>query len=150
MKVQQKWLSMIVTAGLVALLGGCTTPNTQTPSQPPSAGTSDSTPKTEKQTVTMLYWPGPESDAMQKVVDHYNQTQGGQDGVEVKMAPAPREGFWEKESAMMGADNKDMDVYFTASYKIGEHKNDLLPLDDKLGDSLKLCIGKTLSLVSTT
>lgn len=144
MKVQQKWLSMIVTAGLAALLGGCTTSNTQTPSQTPSADIGDSTPKAEKQTVTMLYWPGPESDAMQKVVNHYNQSQGGQDGVEVKMAPAPREGFWEKESAMMGSDNKDVDVYFTASYKIGEHKNDLLPLDDKLGDSLKLYIGTTI------
>ncbi|WNC17502.1 sugar ABC transporter substrate-binding protein [Brevibacillus brevis] len=144
MKHHGKWLSALVTAGMLVALSGCSGSSGQ-PSAPSQPSTEPGTSKpVEKQTVTMLYWPGPESDAMQKVVDHYNQMQGATDGVEVKMAPAPREGFWEKEAAMMGADNKDIDVYFTASYKIGEHKDDLLPLDEKLGDSLKLYIGTTI------
>lgn len=94
-----------------------------------------------KKTVNMLYWPGPETEAMQKVVDAYNTTKGQKDAIEVKLAPAPREGFWEKESAMMGANNKDIDIYMTASYKVGEHQDYLIPLDDKLNGAFKLFIG---------
>lgn len=94
--------------------------------------------------VSVLYWPGPESEAMQKVIDQYNSDQGKGDGVIAKMIPAPREGFWEKESAMMGSDNTDVDIYMTASYKIGEHKNDLLPLDEELGDAFNVYIETTI------
>ncbi|MET3288328.1 UNVERIFIED_CONTAM: multiple sugar transport system substrate-binding protein [Brevibacillus sp. OAP136] len=146
MKQQRKWLSAVVSLGLFAGLAACSSPATQQ-QQPAANGGADTGSQAAapaKQTVTMLYWPGPESEAMQKVIDNYNQTKGSQDGVEVKMAPAPREGFWEKEAAMMSSDNKDIDVYFTASYKVGEQKSDLVPLDDKLGDQLKLFIGTTI------
>ncbi|MCZ8511556.1 sugar ABC transporter substrate-binding protein [Paenibacillus filicis] len=121
-------------------LAGCG----KAPGAAPGGNTAAGGAAPAKQSINMLYWPGPESDAMQKVVADYNKGQGTQDGVEVKMAPAPREGFWEKEAAMMSAGNKDVDVYMTASYKVGEQQNSLLPLDDKLGNGLNLFLKPTL------
>ena len=42
--------------------------------------------------VTFLFWPGPESEAMQVVIDEYNATRGTQDGVEVEMLLFSRQG----------------------------------------------------------
>ncbi|MEX2461751.1 MAG: sugar ABC transporter substrate-binding protein [Paenibacillaceae bacterium] len=122
----KKVVSVFIIGGLIAGLVGCSSSNGS------------------NKIVNMLYWPGPESDAMTKVVSTYNDGQGKRDGVEVKMAPAPREGFWEKESAMMASNSTDVDIYMTASYKVGEHKGHLLPLDDKLGDGFKTFIGTTV------
>jgi multiple sugar transport system substrate-binding protein len=138
MRKLNKFLILLGLIGIFALVG-CSSEEKSNPSE-----TNETKKETKKETVQVLYWPGPESEAMQKVIDQYNSGQGSEDGVEAKMSPAPREGFWEKESAMMGSDNKDVDIYMTASYKIGEHKNDLLPLDDILGDSLDFYIETTI------
>ena len=52
-------------------------------------------------TVTMVLWPGPEGDAMQKVVDEYNKTQGKKDLVNVKMVLLSRDNTFAKEAALM-------------------------------------------------
>ena len=130
----KKWktaLTILLAGSLMAGVAGCG-----------SSQTASSDKKAAE--VNMLYWPGPESEAMTKVVEAYNNGQGKTDGVQVKMAPAPREGFWEKEAAMMASNSADVDIYMTASYKVGEQKGHLVPLEDKLGDGLKTFIGTTV------
>ena len=86
----------------------------------------------ETSKVSMVYWPGPESDAMQKVVDAYNAGQGKSDGVEVEMVLLSRDGTYEKEAAMMNSKSDEVDMYFTASYIIGQHAPYLDSLNGKV------------------
>jgi len=72
-------------------------------------------------TVTMVLWPGPEGDAMQKVVDGYNAGQGVKDKVNVKMVLLSRDNTFVKEAALMKASSKEYDIYYTASYLVGQH-----------------------------
>jgi len=72
-------------------------------------------------TVTMVLWPGPEGDAMQKVVDAYNAGQGVSDKINVKMVLLSRDNTFAKEATLMKAKSKEYDVYFTASYLVGQH-----------------------------
>ncbi|WP_312470338.1 sugar ABC transporter substrate-binding protein [Neobacillus sp.] len=104
--------------------------------------------------VSMVYWPGPESDAMKKVVDEYNNGQGKKDKVNVEMVLLSRDGTYEKEATMMSSKSSEVDMYFTASYIIGQHAPSLDPLNNKLNlkdylpsavDSLTVD-GKTLAI----
>lgn len=104
-------------------------------------------------TVKMVLWPGPEGDAMQKVVDEYNASQGKKDGVTVKMILLSRDNTFAKEAALMKAKSKEYDIYFTASYLVGQHApylSDLKGVKDSLYlkasvDSLKVA-GKQKAL----
>lgn len=71
--------------------------------------------------VKMILWPGPEGEAMQKVVDAYNAGQGKKDGVVVKQVLLSRDNTFAKEAALMKAKSSEYDVYFTASYLVGQH-----------------------------
>lgn len=71
--------------------------------------------------VKMILWPGPEGDAMQKVVDAYNAGQGKKDGVSVKQVLLSRDNTFAKEAALMKAKSSEYDIYFTASYLVGQH-----------------------------
>ena len=86
-------------------------------------------------TVKMVLWPGPEGDAMQKVVDAYNSSQGKKDGVTVKMILLSRDNTFAKEAALMKAKSSEYDIYFTASYLVGQHApylSDLQGVKDSL------------------
>lgn len=72
-------------------------------------------------TVKMILWPGPEGEAMQKVVDAYNAGQGKKDGVVVKQVLLSRDNTFAKEAALMKAKSSEYDIYFTASYLVGQH-----------------------------
>ncbi|ETK30925.1 hypothetical protein MPTA5024_37660 [Microbispora sp. ATCC PTA-5024] len=76
----------------------------------------------------MVLWPGPEGDAMQKVVDAYNAGQGKKDGVTVKMTLLSRTDTFAKEATEMAAKSSSVDVYFTASYIVGQHAPSLDPI----------------------
>lgn len=84
----------------------------------------------QAKTVTMVLWPGPEGDAMQKVVDSYNAGQGVTDKVNVKMVLLSRDNTFAKEAALMKSKSKEYDVYFTASYLVGQHAPYLAELKD--------------------
>lgn len=71
--------------------------------------------------VKMVYWPGPESDAMQKVVDWYNENVTPSSGVKVEMVLFSREGFFEREATLLAAGSSEVDMIFTTSYIIQEH-----------------------------
>lgn len=79
-------------------------------------------------TIKMVLWPGPEGDAMQKVVTAYNARQGKKDGVKVQMILLSRTDTFAKEATLMKARSKEWDVYFTASYLVAQHAPYLQPL----------------------
>lgn len=93
-----------------------------------TSGASEST-ASESTNVTMVLWPGPEGDAMQKVVDFYNANQGVDDGVQVEQILLSREDTFSKEAALMKAESSEYDIYFTASYLIGQHAPYLSPAE---------------------
>ena len=80
-------------------------------------------------TVRMVYWPGSESDAMQKVVDWWNANRAASEGFRVEMVLFSREGFWERQAAILAARSPEVDLIFTATYIIGRHAPGLLPLE---------------------
>lgn len=106
--------AMIVSA---ALLAGC------------SAGSGGSGDEgTGEGTIKLVAWPGPEGDAMTKVVDAYNSGQGKDDGVNVELTLLSRQDTFSKEAALMASKSDDVDIYFTASYNIGQFAPSLEPL----------------------
>lgn len=104
-------------------------PKEETTMKPEEAESSSAEPIGEITTVKMVYWPGPESDAMQKVVDYYNANKTKETGISVEMVLFSREGFWEKQDTMMAANSDEVDMYFTASYSVGKHSPYLEPLE---------------------
>jgi multiple sugar transport system substrate-binding protein len=83
---------------------------------------------TSTTTVKMLFWPGPEGTAMQQVVNHYNATVGKQDGIHVDQILLSRAATFSKEDTLMAAHSSELDVYFTASYIVGQQEAALQPL----------------------
>lgn len=81
-------------------------------------------------TVKMVAWPGPEGDAMKKVVDAYNAGQGKEDDVNVELVLLSRQDTFSKETALMSSKSSDVDIYWTASYNVGQFSPSLEPLDD--------------------
>ncbi|MBK7722119.1 MAG: extracellular solute-binding protein [Austwickia sp.] len=80
--------------------------------------------------VKMVLWPGPEGEAMDKVVQAYNAGPGKTDGINVKMTLLSRQDTFSKESTLMAAKSSDQDIYFVASYNVGQFSPSLEPLTD--------------------
>jgi len=78
----------------------------------------------------MVLWPGPEGDAMSKVVAKYNAGQGKSDGVKVDMTLLSRQDTFSKEATLMAAKSSDQDIYFVASYNVGQFAASLDPLSE--------------------
>lgn len=104
--MKHKWLF-----GLVAVLGLASAQSTE---------------------VTLLFWPGPESEAMQKALDAYNSGQGKTDGVSVKQILFSREGYFDKELTDLAAGSKEFDMALVTTYTLGRYAPYLSPLDSYL------------------
>ena len=94
----------------------------------PSTGGSSGAEGSGKGTVNMVLWPGPEGDAMSKVVKQYNAGQGQKDGVKVDMTLLSRQDTFSKEATQMAAKSSNEDIYFVASYNVGQFAASLDPL----------------------
>jgi multiple sugar transport system substrate-binding protein len=81
-------------------------------------------------TVKLVAWPGPEGDAMTEVVDAYNAGPGEEDGIDIELTLLSRQDTFSKEAALMASKSSDVDIYFTASYNIGQFAPSLEPLTD--------------------
>ncbi|MGA8482603.1 MAG: hypothetical protein WB696_31920, partial [Chthoniobacterales bacterium] len=79
--------------------------------------------------VTLLFWPRPESEAMQKVVDSYNAGPGKADGTTVKQLLFSRQGYFEKELADMAAKSDQFDLALLFTYSVGKYASFLSPID---------------------
>ncbi len=111
-----RFLVLGATLLTATLLAGCST----TPGGGEGSGTG---------TVKMVSWPGPEGDAMAKVVTAYNAGQGKKDNVKVDVVLLSRQDTFTKETALMASKSSNMDIYWTASYNIGQYAPSLDPLD---------------------
>ncbi|RLQ85304.1 ABC transporter substrate-binding protein [Notoacmeibacter ruber] len=80
--------------------------------------------------VRMVLWPGPEGDAMQKVVDTYNKGQGTEDGINVEMVLLSRDDTFAKEATEIATGSSNVDIYFTATYNVGFFARGLQSIDD--------------------
>ena len=85
---------------------------------------------TAQETVTLLFWPGPESEAMQAVVDAYNEGPGTEADVEVKQLLFSRQGYFDKELADLAAGSTEFDLALATTYTLGRYAPYLEPLDD--------------------
>ena len=84
----------------------------------------------EVTTVRMVLWPGPEGDAMQQVVDAYNDGLGQNQGVQIEMILLSRDDTFARELTEIAAESSAVDLYFTASYNVGQFANGLAPISD--------------------
>jgi multiple sugar transport system substrate-binding protein len=80
--------------------------------------------------VKMVLWPGPEGDAMQKVVDAYNADPGVTDKVNVEMVLLSRDDTFARETTEIGSQSSEVDIYFVATYNVGYFQGGLDPLTD--------------------
>lgn len=76
----------------------------------------------------MVFWPGPEGTAMQKVVNQYNAGLGKKEGIHVQQVLISRTSTFTKEATLIAAHSSEFDVYFTASYIVGQQQASLQPL----------------------
>ncbi|GAA5152837.1 hypothetical protein GCM10025768_21480 [Microbacterium pseudoresistens] len=81
------------------------------------------------ETIKMVAWPGPEGDAMAKVIDAYNDGQGKKDKIHVELVLLSRQDTFSKETALMASKDGDLDIYWTASYNVGQFSGSLEPLE---------------------
>ena len=85
-----------------------------------AAGSGESTDEV-REPVTFLFWPGTESEAMQKMIDHYNSGPGEADAVEVDMLLFSRQGFFDKLLADLAAGSSEFDLNLVTTYSLGRH-----------------------------
>jgi len=67
---------------------------------------------------------------MAEVVEAYNTGQGAEDDVKVEMTLLSRQDTFSKEATLMASKSAEQDIYFVASYNVGQFANSLEPLDD--------------------
>ena len=95
--------------------------------------------------VTLLFWPGPESDAMRKVIDAYNIGEGKTDGVSVKQLLFSRQGFFDRELKDLAAASTQFDLIPVTTYTLGSYAPYLAQIDSyATADAVKLFIPSTL------
>lgn len=82
--------------------------------------------------VTLLFWPGPESDAMQAVIDAFNEGPGQELGFEVDQLLFSRQGFFDKELSDLAAGSTEFDLALVTTYTLGRYAPFLEPLDQYL------------------
>ncbi len=83
-------------------------------------------------TVRMVYWPGPESDAMQVVLDYFNANLAEKAGFKVEQELFGRDQIMLKQEALMTAGSSDVDLFFTASRWLGKYYTFMEPLQPYL------------------
>lgn len=87
--------------------------------------------------VTLLFWPGPESEAMGKVIDAYNAGPGKAAGSTVRQLLFSRQGYFDKEIADLAAGSKEFDLALVTTYTLGRYAPFLGPVDGYLDGGVK-------------
>lgn len=76
----------------------------------------------------LLFWPGPESEAMQKVIDAYNEGPGKADNNKITQLLFSRQGYFEKQIADLAAGSKEFDLSLVTTYTLGRYAPFLEPI----------------------
>lgn len=79
-------------------------------------------------TIKLNWWPGPESDAIGKVVDYWNKYLAEETGIKVEMVLFGREEHPDKLTSLLLAGNPEPDIVFEY-YLVGKLADYLEPLD---------------------
>lgn len=87
--------------------------------------------------VTLLFWPGPESEAMQKVIDAYNEGPGQAEGNRVEQLLFSRQGYFDKEIADLAAGSTEFDLALVTTYTLGRYVPFLDPVGEYLDPGVK-------------
>jgi len=129
-------LGMVVTLALV--LTACAPAATPTPVIVEKTKvvmvTPTPAPPKEMYTVKVIYWPGPESDAMQKVVDFFNEHRAEQAGFKVELVLFGRDQMLAKQEAIMAAGSDEVDTFFIASRWLAKYRQFLEPVGGYFAD----------------
>lgn len=87
----------------------------------------------EMVTITLNWFPGPESDAVAPIVDWWNENMAEQTGVKVEMVLFGRAEHFEKIATLLLAKSPEPDIVFM-SYTVGRVYPHLEPLDEWFAD----------------
>lgn len=79
-------------------------------------------------TLKMIFEPGPEADAMAKLVKTYNAGPGKKDHIAVQITQLSRTDTFAKEATVMATKSSEYDIYRTTSYLIAQHAPYLDPI----------------------
>jgi len=80
--------------------------------------------------IKVLWWPGPESVAMQKVCDYWNSNYSEKEGFKAQVLLFSREGWWEKMTTALQAGSKEFDIVMTSTYQVENMYDNLFILDE--------------------
>lgn len=140
-KHKKGWGLLIMALVVVMLVGGCGQATESAPAEPEEETAPEATevseeaePSEEMYTVKFVVWPGPESDAAQKMVDFFNENRAEEAGFEVELVLFGRDQLWAKQDAIMAANSDEVDTYFLTSATAIKYVQFLEPLDSYYDD----------------
>ena len=91
------------------------------------------TPPKEEVLIKVNWWPGPESDAIAKVIERWNKYLAPETGIKVELVLFGREAHVDKITSILRAGSPELDIVFEY-YLVGKLAPYLEPLDDYLAD----------------
>lgn len=97
-------------------------------------------------TLNVLWWPGPEGDAMQEVCNYWNEHYAEAEGFTAQVLLTSRVGWWERMMAALSAGSREFDVVMTATYELANMADHLVPVTDQI-DTWNLFIESSLDAV---
>jgi len=86
--------------------------------------------------VTLLFWPGPESEAMQTVIDAFNEGPGAEQDITVDQLLFSRQGYFDKQIADLAAGSTEFDLSLVTTYTLGRYVPFLAPIGGYLDDAV--------------
>jgi multiple sugar transport system substrate-binding protein len=126
--------AVLVLLALSLSLAACAPAATPTPVVVEKVVTATPPPPKQMPTLHVVFWPGPESDAFQKVVDFFNANRAQEAGFQVTLELFGRDQFMTKQEAAMAAKSTDVDTWFISSRWLGKYYTFCDPLDGYYAD----------------
>jgi len=81
-------------------------------------------------TITMVYWPGPESEALEPVLEWYNSERAPETGIKVEMVCFSRAEFFTKQDTFLAAGSSDYDIITAGTYNIAHYAPHMVDIED--------------------
>lgn len=133
--------AVIVVIVFTMLLGACTPTEVSAPEEAEEVVETEveeeeevSESSDEMVTLKIVTWPGPESDAAQKMVDYFNENKSEEAGFKVEIVLFGRDQLWAKQDAIMAASSDEVDTFFLTSATAIRYLQFLEPLDQYYND----------------
>ncbi|MBI3962762.1 MAG: extracellular solute-binding protein [Deinococcus sp.] len=85
--------------------------------------------------LTIFFFPGPESEAMQHVVDFWNQNRATTAGFTTELVVFSRGNYFDRLDAALQSGSSEFDLAMTATYNLGRESPFLVDLTDAFADA---------------